>query len=235
MSGPGKKEKTKTIETGQRCGYLTVLRELERKNQHRRWLCRCDCGKETVVEESHLKNGHTKSCGCYRKRKPRETFLDLTGQRYGRLLVLSSAGGQGRQGDYWNCRCDCGRICVCHKERLRSGNTKSCGCLREEQRKKNMEKAIHFVEGTCVEKIASRKNNANNTSGFRGVYRRENNRWRASIGFQGKSYNLGSFDSYEEAVNARLEAERELYDPFIERHRSGQTPTIRPDAGNTGL
>ena len=57
------------------------------------------------------------------------------------------------------------------------------------------------------------------SSGHRGVYRRENNRWRASIGFQGKSYNLGSFATYEEAVQARLDAEKRLYDPFLAKYR----------------
>ena len=28
------------------------------------WRCLCDCGKEKIVEAGHLKNGHTKSCGC---------------------------------------------------------------------------------------------------------------------------------------------------------------------------
>ena len=82
-----------------------------------------------------------------------------------------------------------------------------------------MKKAIHFMDGTCVERIACRKTFSNNTSGHRGVYRRENNRWRASIGFQGKSYNLGSFATYEEAVQARLDAEKRLYDPFLAKYR----------------
>lgn len=81
-----------------------------------------------------------------------------------------------------------------------------------------MKKAIHFVDGTCVERIACRKTFLNNTTGHRGVYRRENNRWRASIGFQGKVYYLGSFSSFEDAVEARLSAEARLYDPFLEKY-----------------
>jgi|SRR5208337_2992679 len=38
------------------------------KNRHMTWLCRCACGKIFVVEGSNLRNGHTKSCGCLRKR-----------------------------------------------------------------------------------------------------------------------------------------------------------------------
>lgn len=205
------------------------------------WKCQCDCGNTCVVEDSHLKNGHTKSCGCRRRIRLQEKRLDLTGQRYGRLVVLGPAAGiaetmgseemkngqtgteqierPGRMSDYWLCQCDCGKQCICRKENLRSGVTRSCGCLQEEQRKVNMKKAIHFTEGTCVERIACRRTFSNNTSGHRGVYRRENNRWRASIGFQGKSYNLGSFATYEEAVQARLDAEKRFYDPFLEKYR----------------
>ncbi len=202
-----------------RFGMLTLL-EMEQRKGRRYWRCTCDCGAECVVEESHLKSGHTRSCGCYRREAPKERRLDLTGHRYGRLLVLGPA--QTKEGDaegvYWDCVCDCGKRCICHKENLRAGNTRSCGCMQKEQRKKNMKTAIHFVDGTCVERIASQRTYANNTSGHRGVYRRENNRWRASIGFQGKMYNLGSFDRYEDAVEARLKAEQELYTPFLEQY-----------------
>jgi len=53
------------IRIGLRVGRLTVLKETaERKNGYIVWLCRCDCGKETVVSQSNLQSGWTKSCGC---------------------------------------------------------------------------------------------------------------------------------------------------------------------------
>ena len=63
--------------TGRRYGRLTVCREIKQAEKSRRhyWLCRCDCGKEKTVEESHLKTGHTKSCGCYRKELPSSLLL----------------------------------------------------------------------------------------------------------------------------------------------------------------
>jgi len=204
--------------TGQRFGRLTVSREVKREGSPKRyWLCVCDCGNEKTVEESHLKSGHTRSCGCYRKDVQREKTIDLTGQRYGRLVVLRQVEMPGRKGVFWECRCDCGNICTCKAFGLRSGTTRSCGCLQEEQRKENMKNAIHFVDGTCVERIASRKTFSTNTTGHRGVYRKGPNRWRAVIGFQGKSHYLGTFDTYEEAVEARLQAEKEMYDAFLEK------------------
>lgn len=207
--------------SGQRFGRLTALQEITRPgNRQRFWLCRCDCGEEREVKESHLKSGHTKSCGCIRRQRMENRRRDLTGQRFGRLLVLEPEAGTpvNGSGDYWRCRCDCGKEVVCAKENLTGGSTQSCGCLRDETRKNNMKKSIHFVEGTCVERIASPRPGVKNTSGCRGVYRRENNRWRAVIGFQGKVHSLGSFREFEEAVKARKRAEEELYGPLLEKY-----------------
>lgn len=56
---------------------------------------------------------------------------DLVGQRFGRLLVgyRSPVGGRGVR---WWCRCDCGGTTWVATEKLTSGHTRSCGCLRQE-------------------------------------------------------------------------------------------------------
>ena len=43
---------------------MTVLAPAENLNGRTAWLCRCDCGEETIVRTCHLRNGHTVSCGC---------------------------------------------------------------------------------------------------------------------------------------------------------------------------
>ena len=50
--------------TGQRFGKMTVLRPTENIGVKTAWVCRCDCGQETIVSTSSLRSGHTKSCGC---------------------------------------------------------------------------------------------------------------------------------------------------------------------------
>lgn len=51
--------------TGKRFGQLTVLsRALDKRRGCPRWLCRCDCGRETTVAGSSLRDGVTHSCGC---------------------------------------------------------------------------------------------------------------------------------------------------------------------------
>lgn len=51
--------------TGQRFGKLVVIERVWRKGATH-WRCKCDCGNETAVVNSHLVSGYTKSCGCLR-------------------------------------------------------------------------------------------------------------------------------------------------------------------------
>lgn len=58
--------------TGQKFGRLTVLGRADdyvdpKGNKAIQWLCLCECGNRRKVQSSHLKDGHTKSCGCLNK------------------------------------------------------------------------------------------------------------------------------------------------------------------------
>ncbi|MBE0568931.1 MAG: hypothetical protein IH577_04575 [Deltaproteobacteria bacterium] len=57
--------------------------------------------------------------------------VDITGNRYGRLVVLGYAETKGKK-SFWNTVCDCGKAIVASGNNLRTGNTKSCGCLARE-------------------------------------------------------------------------------------------------------
>lgn len=59
-------------------------------------------------------------------------FIDLVGQRYGRLTIVSYAGHAKNSRSCWNCVCDCGAEFVATGCLLRQGCTSSCGCLRKE-------------------------------------------------------------------------------------------------------
>lgn len=58
---------------------------------------------------------------------------DLTGQRFGRLVVLDRIPPGEHRRTRWRCLCDCGREKVTDTNKLTSGNTRSCGCLRRGQ------------------------------------------------------------------------------------------------------
>ena len=63
---------------------------------------------------------------------------DLTGQKFGRLTVIELAGSDACKNRLWRCRCDCGTITVKNGACLRSGDTRSCGCLQREETSKRM-------------------------------------------------------------------------------------------------
>ena len=52
---------------GKRFGQLTVIAYEEKRAGMHRWRCKCDCGNETVVGQTLLQTGKTKSCGCLQK------------------------------------------------------------------------------------------------------------------------------------------------------------------------
>lgn len=114
--------------TGQRFGKLVVQKlAVDEVNKPKKWLCLCDCGKETVVRGGNLHR--TKSCGCL---IGRPNLIDLTGQRFGRLVVLSVIERENGKRDKWLCRCDCGKEKAIASFLLRGGITKSCGCFARE-------------------------------------------------------------------------------------------------------
>lgn len=62
-------------------------------------------------------------------------IIDITGQRYGRLVVQRYTGQKNKDGKtLWECQCDCGKITIQNKSNLSRPykGTKSCGCLRSD-------------------------------------------------------------------------------------------------------
>lgn len=120
--------------TGQRFGRLVVIEPSENKGKRTTWKCLCDCRKECIVLTESLRSNKVNSCGCLRSEKTTErnqrNFIDLTGQRFGKLVVIKKSQNSKREHSCWICQCDCGNIKeVCSVE-LKRGDTLSCGCLR---------------------------------------------------------------------------------------------------------
>lgn len=74
--------------------------------------------------------------------------VDLTGERYGKLVVLELDRVE-KSKRYWKCQCECGNTTVVREGNLRHGITKSCGCIKRESKKSSK------IE---VQKIAPRRN-----------------------------------------------------------------------------
>lgn len=114
--------------TGMRSGKIVAVEPTqERRFGAVLWRCRCDCGEELLTEGHKIISGAVKSCGCTRRSAP----LDLTNQRFGRLTALERLDKKRRNSYIWRCRCDCGNETEVSAEILRSGGTKSCGCIRQ--------------------------------------------------------------------------------------------------------
>ena len=116
---------------GMRFGKLLVLEKAEaRQDEVTRWVCQCDCGKICVKRSWSLRSGLAADCGCSSSQ-----FIDLTGKRFGKLLVIAKEPVAADGKTYWLCQCDCGNTCIVYSYSLRKGLQKSCGCGRRKDLK----------------------------------------------------------------------------------------------------
>lgn len=124
---------------GQQYNRLQVIGNVGiNKSRATLWKCQCDCGKEVVTTGTSLKNGHTKSCGCYNKEilsknirrynKQRSKYT-LVGSKFGKLTVIDFSHKGENHAKYWICLCECGKKVIQTTSHLRDGY-KSCGCSR---------------------------------------------------------------------------------------------------------
>ena len=134
--------------TGERFGNLTVIeRDVDAVSKGAKWICKCDCGNIISVLGSHLRNGHTKSCGCLKTQRE-----DLSNQRFGRLIVLREDDKDTKK---CICKCDCGNIVSVNKSNLKRGFTTSCGCYHTEvvSKQRNDLTGKRFGRLTVVERV----------------------------------------------------------------------------------
>lgn len=121
--------------SGRHFERLTVLFPVMSKNK-KKWLCKCDCGNNVAITYSALVNNITKSCGCLQKEAISKYFeesrLNYIGQKFGKLTVVEFVGTEKYESIY-KFRCDCGNIIKTTLHRVKEGNTKSCGCLKQDR------------------------------------------------------------------------------------------------------
>lgn len=118
---------------GKTFNYLTVLYELPIRgdlNKRIYYHCKCKCGNECDIDGISLRNGNTKSCGCYKKERTSKTRTkDLIGQTFGLLTVKERYDKPSKDGRaQWICKCMCGNTKVVSSHQLLSMGTISCGC-----------------------------------------------------------------------------------------------------------
>jgi hypothetical protein len=135
--------------TGQKFRKLTVIKRVN-PPEHVKvkcvyWLCKCECGNETIIAGGSLKNEKVISCGCYNKENASKIHLnDLTGRKFGRWTVIKREDNDKAGSSRWLCRCDCGKEKVVRGSELNKGSSKSCGCYHKEKLSK---RSLDDLEG----------------------------------------------------------------------------------------
>lgn len=195
-------------------GKLTVIKRVENKNNRVRWLCRCECGNEKITTAQSLKSRKTKSCGCLRGFQS-NNYNDIKGKKFKRLLVIEPTIYRDKKGSIkWKCLCACGEECLVTADNLVRGKTTSCGCKKKEIGLYISNK-VSLYQDTSYTFLKFRKNiRSDSKSGYRGISKLNNGKFRAYIGFKKQRYDLGTYKTLQEALSKRTYAEKILHEGF---------------------
>ena len=229
------------VKTGDRYGKLTVIKEVSPRitpsgRKQRMVLVQCSCGSEPFeVALSSLRNGNTKSCGCYNKDKLKETHkkyntYDLETYEYGVGYTTKGEEFYFDLEDYDLIKDYCWHI-------NRRGYVVTNDNKTSKQTQVKMHRLVMNAEdGMVIDHIyhcktdnrksqlricaqADNCKNAsvykNNNSGVTGViWYKQTSKWRANISVDGKRIYLGYFSTKEDAIQARKEAEEKYFGEF---------------------
>jgi hypothetical protein len=138
---------------------------------------------------------------------------ELTGQRFGRLLVRERAGTNSSKKPTWECKCDCGNVKVVVGAELIKGTTQSCGCLRKELLAKRSE--THGMRKTRIYNI------------WYAMKRRcqeEKNISYPNYGGRG----ISVCDGWQDFINFKADM-YDSYSKHVEKHGENQTTLDRID------
>lgn len=141
-------------------------------------------------------------------------LIDLQGQRFGRLTVLHRSGTAANGNALWLCQCDCGNRIVGDAHRLRTGATRSCGCLRRETSRARIQaqpETVAKMKAPITESIRpgmTMRMSLRNRSGVTGVsWDASTEKWVARLMVRGRYVLNEQYDSFRAAVAARRSAE----------------------------
>lgn len=207
------------------------------------WLCKCNCNEhnQIITRSTNLKNGHTKSCGCIQKEITIENnknfhktnLYDLNLEDENGLYGIGYCNNTGKE--FYFDMDDYDKIKnYCWFEHKTRENYSSVNAY-DKNSKKNIKLHNLIFQKYCdhtdrnplnnrkynLRKASAAENARNvsisnkNTSGIIGVrFKKDAKKWVARIVLNNKDIHLGYFNSKEDAVKARLEAEAKYFCEF---------------------
>lgn len=203
------------IKDGDVFGEWVVVKSYSSNNKS---LCRCSCGVEKEVNNSNLTRGLSTSCGHamfdnLKKLAYVRSDEKLIGKTFGEITVIKRVNDEGNS--RYLCKCSCGKEIVLQGSILLAGMQETCGHKRLEAKDFDDKR----VDGTSLYRL-TQKLSKNNTSGYKGVtYDKNSRKFKASLTLNYKHISLGSYDTAEEAYQARLAGEEKYYKPILEKYK----------------
>lgn len=201
--------------TGQTFGKLTALKEEGRnKSGNITWNCVCTCGNATVVVGSDLRKLRTQSCGCHRKEAATTHGFRHT-QEYNSWRAMKERCYNPKSKSFENYG---GRgIGMCSEWRESFQNFYNDMGAKPSSAHSIDRKDINgdYNPDNCkwstrTEQSRNRRVQCNNETGERGVGI-NHGKYRVRIGINGEMVDVGRFDTIEESINARNDAEKSMW------------------------
>lgn len=220
---------------GRKFGKLTVIKQVEdyiySNGTHcTKWKCQCECDNKTLldVRVDHLLKMEIQSCGCLRRETTSKRFKKYNDYEVQENYVIMYTSKNEPffidLEDFWKVKDICWHI---DKNGYLTGigNNKKIvylhriimGCSSDSiidhiNGDKTNNRKINLRVGTKGQNNINKGIKKNNKSGVVGVYWiKKINKWQAKIGVEGKKIHLGYFDNFDDAVQARKEAEDKYF------------------------
>ncbi len=239
--------------TGRTFGRLTVLRRGEDyvspKGYHlRRWICRCFCGNQTLVQGCALTNGTTKSCGCLHIESARQAGRNMARENRYELredcVVGYTANNEPFYFDqeFYNLvksyswykvnngyiatrdKNNNGKLVLLHRLITNADDGLVVDHINHKPEDNRLSNLRIVTQSQNMQNTRMR---SDNKSGVTGVSLcTTSKRWHARIDIDGKGRFLGSYKTFDEAVAARKAAEEKYFGEYSYSNSISAVPKI---------